>query len=770
MKISPTTPWLNKTLSDLQNTTRADSTWYISIILVFITLVAGAGYGLILQQRQFLLNEKHKEISTIADLKTSQLVQWRKERFAEGASIRANAMMAHRINNYIEGSDKASVRHEFKRWMANLVDLGGYSKGILFTPDGEVIASDSELKEPPSQHYLTIVAETAADNELLLSSFHSDGAGYPYGINLAIPIILFRDGHSHCVAVLVLDIDPAKRLYPLIQSWPASSSTAETLLVQREGNYVHFLNELRYRKKTAEPYHLPLTHRNVPAVRAALGQEGSFEGVDYRNTAVLGATRIIPGTQWGLVAKIDVSEVMAPLSKTIWMVALLGTLVVISMSMGLFLWGVRKKAINLREMFEIEQKHTRELKISEDALTRSRDYHSKLLEIFPSFIWSAGTDSKCNYFNQTWLAFTGRSLEQELGDGWAEGVHPDDLEHCLATYTEAFQDRRPFKMEYRLRHHDGSYRWINDYGTPYNGVDGSFSGFIGSCYDIQLQKEAEHKLNIIHSGLERQISERTKDLTEINSLLRMEISEREQLERQLLNAKRLEAIGQIAGGVAHEVRNPLNAILTITEALFREKEVASNPEFEPYLTHIRTQVNRLVHLMNDLLDLGRTIPAANLQPLPLYELCRETLVLWKSTGMSKNKRAIISSDSDDTSTQVLADGLKLQQIFFNLLENAGHHTPEGSMITLMLTRKNPEFSDGMAVVQVIDLGSGIAEDKLPHVFDPFYSDRKGGTGLGLTLVRHFIENMGGAVQITNNNPSPGCIAEVRIPLYREELK
>jgi len=770
MKISPTTPWINKTVSDLHKTTRADYTWYISIILVFITLVAGAGYGLILHQKQFLLNEKHKEISTIADLKTSQLVQWRKERFAEGASIRANAMMAHRINNYIEGSDKTGIRNEFKRWMANMVDLGGYSKGILFTPDGKVIASDSELKEPLSQHYLTMVAETAEDNELLLSSFHSDGASYPYEINLAIPIMLIHDNHSHCIAVLVLDIDPAKRLYPLIQSWPASSSTAETLLVQREGNNVHFLNELRYRKKTTEPYYLPLTHRNIPAVMAALGQEGSFEGVDYRNTAVLSATRIIPGTQWGLVAKVDISEVMAPLSKTIWMVVLLGTIVVISMTMGLFLWGLRKKAITLREMFEIEQKHIFELKKSEEALTKSRDYHSKLLDIFPSLVWRSGTDASCNYFNQTWLAFTGRTLKQELGNGWTEGVHPDDLERCITTYMKAFQDRRPFKMEYRLRYYDGSYRWINDHGTPYNGIDGLFSGYIGSCYDIDLQKEAEHKLNIIQLGLENQISERTKDLTEINSLLRIEISERKQLERLLLAAKRLEAIGQIAGGVAHEVRNPLNAILTITEALFREKEVASNPEFEPFIHHIRTQVNRLVHLMNDLLDLGRTIPAADLQPTPLYEICRETLVLWKSTGMSKNKRAILSSDSDDTSIQVLADGPKLQQVFFNLLENAGHHTPEGSMITFMLTRSSPETSNGMAVVQIIDQGPGIAEDKLPHVFDPFYTDRKGGTGLGLALVRHFIENMGGSVQITNNSPSPGCTAEVHIPLYREEIK
>jgi PAS domain S-box-containing protein len=751
-------------------TAKSDYAWYLLTLVFFITIVLGAGYGLIQQQKQFILDEKRKELATIADLKTSQLVQWRKERFAEAASIRANSMMAHRINQYINGNDKAKIRLEFKHWMANLIDLGGYSKGILFTPGGEIIASGPELKTPLSRHYFAMVAETAREQELLLTGFHSDKADDPPEINLAIPIILLGSAPSRCIAVLVLDIDPAKRLFPLIQSWPTSSSTAETLLVQREGDSVHFLNQLRYQKKSAIPFKLPLTLDKIPAVRAVLGQEGSFEGRDYRNEAVLSATRSIPGTEWWLVAKVDVSEVMAPLSKSIWVVSFVGVIVVFTMSLGALLWSIRRKAKTLLAQFEIEQQHTLELKRSEDALTRSRDYHSKLLDIFPSLVWRSGTDARCDYFNQTWLAFTGRTLTQELGDGWIDGVHPDDLERCIAIYREAFQARHAFKMEYRLRYNDGSYRWINDHGTPYNSVDGTFSGYIGSCYDINLQKEAEYKLTDIHSGLEEEIRKRTRDLTEINSLLINEISERKRLEQHLLRAKRLEAIGQIAGGVAHEVRNPLNAILTITEALFREKEVASNPEFEPFIHHIRTQVNRLVHLMNDLLDLGRTIPTADLQPISLYEVCRETLVLWKSSGMSKNKRAALSSNNDDISIHVLSDGLKLQQVFFNLLENAGNHTPDGSRIMIILIQNSPDIPDGMAAVRVIDQGTGIPEEKLPYVFDPFYTDRKGGTGLGLALVKHFVENMGGTVRIWNNNPPPGCTVEVLIPHCQEDFQ
>lgn len=260
----------------------------------------------------------------------------------------------------------------------------------------------------------------------------------------------------------------------------------------------------------------------------------------------------------------------------------------------------------------------------------------------------------------------------------------------------------------------------------------------------------------------------TCDLSESNRLLRKEIAEREQLEQQLLNAKRLEAIGQIAGGVAHEVRNPLNAILTVTEALFREKEIEENPIYKPYIHHIRTQVNRLAQLMNDLLDLGRAIPVTNLQPTRLSDVCRETVDLWKSTGMAINKIVLLMSDDEATVMEVSADGFRLQQVFYNLLENAAQHTSGDTTITIQLAYNESSLPNGMATVRIIDQGSGIAEDTLTRVFDPFYTNRKGGTGLGLALVKHFVENMGGIVNIWNNTPPPGCTVEVCIPCIRKE--
>lgn len=117
-----------------------------------------------------------------------------------------------------------------------------------------------------------------------------------------------------------------------------------------------------------------------------------------------------------------------------------------------------------------------------------------LVEQAPILIWRAGTDGKCDYFNERWLNFTGRTQEQEAGDGWAEGVHPDDLKSCVDYYLDHFKARKPFEMEYRLKRADGEYRWILDRGGPFYSPEGDFLGFIGSCIDIDEKKKAQEEL------------------------------------------------------------------------------------------------------------------------------------------------------------------------------------------------------------------------------------------------------------------------------------
>ncbi len=129
----------------------------------------------------------------------------------------------------------------------------------------------------------------------------------------------------------------------------------------------------------------------------------------------------------------------------------------------------------------------------------SREEYRQLVEQAPILVWRADLTMGCNYFNDRWLAFTGRSLQQEVGNGWAEGVHEDDLERCLAIYQSSFAHRASFEMEYRLRRFDGVFRWIFDRGVPFVNAQGEFAGYIGSCVDVTERVEAQAALEEVQT-------------------------------------------------------------------------------------------------------------------------------------------------------------------------------------------------------------------------------------------------------------------------------
>ena len=157
--------------------------------------------------------------------------------------------------------------------------------------------------------------------------------------------------------------------------------------------------------------------------------------------------------------------------------------------------------LNLLEDLKAENESRKKVEI---ALRESETHYRTLANSGQALIWTSGTDMKCDYFNQPWLDFTGRTLEQELGNGWMEGVHPDDLEYCISTYTAAFNRQEKFSVEYRILHADESYRWIQDNGSPRYNSQGEFIGYIGHCLDI-----TEHKL------IEQKIEDNEKLLTNI---------------------------------------------------------------------------------------------------------------------------------------------------------------------------------------------------------------------------------------------------------------
>jgi PAS domain S-box-containing protein len=181
----------------------------------------------------------------------------------------------------------------------------------------------------------------------------------------------------------------------------------------------------------------------------------------------------------------------------------------------LFEWHAKNKSgrlfwveVNLKRVFLLGKdvllavaRDITERRLAEEALRQSEARFRFMADSAPVMIWVSDTNKQSTYINQLWLEFTGQSLEHETGEGWAEGVYPDDLEYCLETYNSAFDRREPFEIEFRLRRRDGVYRWILGCGSPRFSSNKEFLGYIGSCIDITERKVAEEELRRAHDEL-----------------------------------------------------------------------------------------------------------------------------------------------------------------------------------------------------------------------------------------------------------------------------
>jgi PAS domain S-box-containing protein len=188
----------------------------------------------------------------------------------------------------------------------------------------------------------------------------------------------------------------------------------------------------------------------------------------------------------------------------------------------------------------------------------------------PVMLWMSGLDGLCEFFNATWLNFTGRSLLQERGNGWAEGVHPDDFQDCMDLYLGSFVAKQSFRMEYRLRRADGQYRWILDQGVPRYGKAGSFEGFIGSCVDITEMREAAEAVKARTSALAAALREREVLLSEIHHRVKNNL----QLVSSML-ALQARAVGPEAQHALVEGQRRIDSIALVHEQLYGSRNLSA---------------------------------------------------------------------------------------------------------------------------------------------------------------------------------------------------
>jgi PAS domain S-box-containing protein len=229
----------------------------------------------------------------------------------------------------------------------------------------------------------------------------------------------------------------------------------------------------------------------------------------------------------------------------------------------------------------------------EAALRESEERFRLVANTAPVMIWMSGVDTLCTYFNQGWLEFTGRPIEAELGNGWVEGIHADDLDQCLETYVRAFDRRESFQMEYRLLRHDGEYRWIFDQGVPRFVADGSFAGYIGSCIDVTERKLAEETMSSLSQKLipaqEHERSRLARELhDDINQRIAFLAMALEGLKQRVSSPELVQEIGEIRKQVgdlgsdiqalSHRLHSPKLELLSLANAIGALcKEISEGP-------------------------------------------------------------------------------------------------------------------------------------------------------------------------------------------------
>ena len=347
-----------------------------------------------------------------------------------------------------------------------------------------------------------------------------------------------------------------------------------------------------------------------------------------------------------------------------------------------------------------------------DRALRATEYRL-LIEHSPVMIWRAGRDAKCDYFNETWLAFTGRTLAQEMGDGWAEGVHPDDFARCVEFYLDHFHRREPFEMEYRLRRHDGEFRWIFDRGVPLTDDSGEFAGFIGSCVDVDERRKAQE-------------------------------AKEQHTEEQLALAQDFEK--WILAIVSHDIRTPLGNMLFAAHGL---RQIAPPGSAVHKNADIITRgVKRIEHIVGDLLDLAREREGSGIsvepRPTDLRQVCQQ--IIDELAGIANGHKIDFDCDADGRG---MWDEHRIMQAISNLASNAVQHGTPGHPVRVRLT------GDARQVAVEVRNDGAIPEEILPRIFEPFRSGRHHGSrgeglGLGLFIANAIARAHGGGLEVDSS--------------------
>jgi len=672
------------------------------LVMIFALMAAGICTTGCLYFRHYEKNHRaeiERQLSAVADMKVDELVNWRKERVGDAWLFYKNANFSGLVRRYLQNPDDEETAQRLRTWLQHVREGHPYDRLFLLDARGEERMWVPEERRPVSFHAMQRAITFQRTKQVVIEDFHrneNDGRVY---LSVLVPIL---DDQGSAVGTLVMRIDPELNLYPFIKLWPASSLTAETLIVRRDGNDALFLNELRFKKDTALNLRIPLDKTDTPAVQAVLGLNNTMEGIDYRGVPVIAAVRTVPDSPWSLVARMDVSEMYAPVRERLWVMLALVLAMLLGTAGGVGLVWRQQKVVYYRKQYLAAE----ELRESEERYHRALDNMLEGCQII-------GPDWRYFYVNES-AAKHGRRARHEFPDHTMPELYPGiENTNLFKELQRVMDDRIARCLDNEFVYPDGARAWFELSIQPVP------EGIFILSMDISERKLVEKELIKHQDHLEELVEQRTLELKALN--------------------RELEAFSY---SVSHDLKTPLRAIDGFSNVMLEEYSGKLDDEGRRILGIIRNSARQMSQLIHDLLAFSRiSRQQITSTYIDMNALLRNVL---------EELGPFLSGRSVELRVQPLpparGDRTMVRQVLSNLLSNAAKFTLSreeafievGSMV-----------KDNETVYYVKDNGVGFDmryADKLFGVFQRLHSSGEfEGTGVGLAIVRRVIHRHGGEV-------------------------
>jgi PAS domain S-box-containing protein len=665
--------------------------------------------------------EKNRDLDTIAELKAQQIVQWKKERLADVWRAANGPTVIKNIVELARNPDAPGLREELLSILQVNLKEGVYANVFLVDPDGKTLLAAKDDPEPAHPDVKQTVAAALASRQAVLSDLfiHSDGLVH---IDAAAAT---RDAQGRPLAVMILRSNAKTQLYPLIQSWPTPSRSAETLLLERQGDKVILLNELRHQTNNARFPSSPLTQGDSPAVQAALGKAGAFRGKDYRDVDVLANLRPIPGLPWVLVVKEDAQEILAEVgyrARTTAFVVVLFILLAGAISTFAFR---QQQAVFFRLLYQTERQNREAEETLRTTLKESEARLKFALQSTHIGAWDLDLLNHTALRTPLHDRIFGHETTLPLWtyEMFLEHVLPDDRPEADRIFRKAIAEQTGLNFECRIRHTDGAVRWIWVAGDHLPKSDGKSTRMAGIVQDITDRKCHDEQLRKIDEELVR--------------------SNRE--------------LEQFAYVSSHDLQEPLRMVTSFVGLLRDRYQGRLDAAADQYIGFAIEGAERMQALIAGLLDYSRVGKKEDIHRLQAEEPLQAALANLKSAIEAAGATVDVGP-----LPEVAADSVQLTQVFQNLIGNAVKFRGEAApQIRISAARQENTWD-----FSVQDNGIGIDPKYGNQIFEVFRRlhthDQYSGTGIGLAICKKIVESHGGRIWV-ESQPGAGSTFHFTIP-------